>query len=278
MKKLFLFVAVVISAISAIASDQFYVIMKDGSAKSFPSDKVDSITFDAPQIANTKGFSVLMAEIDKLKKEIEVLKSNGGGSNITSPDLGSLNGHDYVDLDLPSGLKWATMNVGATKPEEYGDYFAWGEVKTKDSYDWDNCTTKEKTESQLLSASIIGKNCRLTAKYDAASQNWGGKWRMPTTAEFQELRIYCTWTWSEYEGVYGYKVSSSRNGKSIFLPAAGSFDRTSNYYEGERGYYWCSNMYTLLLSSSYYFSFDSESFNSSYSSRSSGRPVRPVSE
>ena len=136
------------------------------------------------------------------------------------------NGHEYVDLGLPSGLKWATCNVGATAPEEYGDYFAWGETETKATYDlsnykWCNGTyesmTKYCTNSEY---GIVDNKTTLELSDDAARVNWGGSWRMPTKAEQDELRNTdnCTWEWTTQNGVNGYKVTSKKNGNSIFLP------------------------------------------------------------
>jgi len=282
MKKLFLFVAVVISAISAIASDQFYVIMKDGSVESYPTDKVDSISFDDPQIAKIMGFNDMAREIAdmseeiaKMKKEIADLKSNQGNCGETIR-----NDFEYVDLGLPSGLKWATMNIGASSPEEYGDYFAWGEVKIKDSYDSDNSITFNKTPSELESASIIGKDGNLTAQYDAASQNWGGKWRMPTSAEFDELKNNCTWTWTTLGGVNGYKVASkvADNNNWIFLPAAGCRYGTSSDRVGSYGVYLSSSVYGSSSKSAYYLFFDSSNKVAASVDRESGLTVRPVTE
>ena len=138
-------------------------------------------------------------------------------------------GHEWVDLGLPSGLKWATCNVGASCPEEYGDYFAWGETSTKSNYDYDNCASMYKSWGD------IGGN----SSRDAATANWGGSWRMPTKAEFEELKDNCTWTWTTQNGKNGYKVTG-KNGQSIFLPAAGSRDGDTLCRDGEGGYYWSS--------------------------------------
>ena len=127
-----------------------------------------------------------------------------------------INGHEYVDLGLPSGLKWATCNIGATKPEEYGDFFAWGEDNTKKEYTSNNCKTIKK---RLLGA-IIERNGFFinTPKY-----RWGGSWRMPNEIDILELITNCTWTWTIRDSVKGMNITG-KNGNSIFLPAAGYYD------------------------------------------------------
>ena len=193
------------------------------------------------------------------------------------------NGHGYVDLGLPSGLKWATMNVGAESPEDYGDYFAWGETTTKSTYDWDTykwCEGDYDTQTKYCTDSYYGtvdNKTILDLSDDAANVNWGGDWRMPTKAEQDELRSECTWTRGTLNGVQGYKVTSKSNGNSIFLPAAGCHSSLGLYAAGSVGYYWSSSLYT---SSSYYasnFNFNSGNVGSGGNSRYYGQSVRPVS-
>ena len=141
------------------------------------------------------------------------------------------NDHEYVDLGL--SVKWATCNVGATSPAAHGDYFAWGETKTKDTYSMDNSETYYLTISDLQEQGYIDENGNLTPEHDAARVNWGGSWRMPTKAEQEELSTKCTWTKTTQNGVSGYNVKGP-NGNSIFLPAAGYRIGTalSNAYSG----------------------------------------------
>lgn len=135
--------------------------------------------------------------------------------------------HEYVDLGLPSGTKWATCNVGADSPEEYGDYFAWGETTPKEVYNWSTykwCNGSETALTKYCTKSdygIVDNKTVLDLADDAANANWGGNWRMPTDAELIELKDNCTWKWATQKGVNGYKVISKKNGNSIFLPAAG---------------------------------------------------------
>lgn len=178
-----------------------------------------------------------------------------------------INGHEYVDLGLPSGLKWATCNVGANSPSEYGDYYAWGETTTKTSYTYENSKTYNKKIGD------IGGN----ASYDAARANWGGTWRMPTKEEFDELLNKCTWTWTTQGGKKGCKVTGP-NGNSIFLPAAGFRGGTSLYRAGAVGPYWSSMLYESSTLDSYYLYFCNDGCLSSKSDRSYGLSVRPVSE
>ena len=156
----------------------------------------------------------------------------------------SENGHEYVDLGL--SVKWATMNVGASSSEDYGDYFAWGETEPKDVYDWNTykwCNGSSSTLTKYNTDSYYGtvdNKTQLDLTDDAAYMNWGGAWRMPTDAELTELREQCTWTWTSQNGVNGYKVTSKSNGNSIFLPASGS----SLNNAGSMGFYWSSSLYT----------------------------------
>lgn len=192
-------------------------------------------------------------------------------------------GHEYVDLGLPSGLKWATMNIGATKPEEYGKYFAWGEVKVKNSYDKTNSITystsaNDKNVDKLKSAAIIGESGNLTAKYDAATVNWSENWRMPTKAEFEELRENCTWVWSTINGVVGYKVESKKTGNNnwIFLPATGYYNGSLNDSKGNLGLYWSSTIYDNLSYYAYGLNFNPKSGITAEYDRYYGRTIRPV--
>ena len=191
----------------------------------------------------------------------------------------SNDGHEYVDLGLPSGLKWATCNVGANNPEDYGNYYAWGETATKSEYTTYNSLTYELGISELQAQGIIDGNNNLTPQHDAARVNWGGDWRMPTKAEQQELINNCTWEWTTQNGVKGCKVTGT-NGNSIFLPVAGYRSGSSLHYDGEYGSYWSSTPYD--------YNYDRDAcglhFGDGYEyvnwtlARFSGLPVRPVSE
>ena len=196
---------------------------------------------------------------------------------------GSENGYEYVDLGL--SVKWATCNVGATKPEEYGDYFAWGETEPKSTYDWSTykwCNGSYDTQTKYCIDSYYGtvdnKN-QLELSDDAARANWGGSWRMPTKAEQDELREQCTWTWTSQNGVYGYKVTSKKSGytnKSIFLPAAGYRDDSSFDYAGSYGDYWSSSLYSDLSRYAHGLGFHSSDVYCYSDFRSYGQSVRPV--
>jgi hypothetical protein len=172
-------------------------------------------------------------------------------TSIEENGVGKHKGHEYVDLGLPSGLKWATCNVGADSPEEYGDYFAWGEVEPKPTYDWStykygtdwNQLTKYCYDRDYGKDGFTDTKTVLDPGDDAATMNWGGTWRMPTIAEQQELIDNCKWNWTTQNGVSGYKVTGP-NGNSIFLPAAGYMYEGTLCRDGSRGHYWSSSLYT----------------------------------
>ena len=199
----------------------------------------------------------------------------------TLPIEETLNGYTWVDLGLPSGTKWATCNVGATTPEEYGDYFAWGETSTKETYDEDNCPTYGLYMPTLETQGYIDSEDKLTPQYDAATANWGGSWRMPTSSELNELHTNCTWTWTAQNGVNGYKVTGP-SGASIFLPAAGARFESSLHNAGSYGSYWSSTpkdhygWHTEDCASALIFDSGWQLVDNDDRNRSYGRSVRPV--
>jgi hypothetical protein len=204
------------------------------------------------------------------------------------------NDHEWVDLGLT--VKWATCNVGASSPEEYGNYYAWGEISTKNYYSWEDYkfrvsgnTRDNVTFSKYNTVSGRGtEDNRMQLDYsdDAACANWGGKWRMPSDEEFKELMTQCDWTWITSNGTTGYVVKSRKNGKSIFLPAAGVW-RGSSLDEGYSagsyyGFYWSSSLYADFPWTAFSVGFDLyygfSRFDMFYIDRDSGLPIRPVTE
>ena len=204
------------------------------------------------------------------------------------PVSGTYNGHDYVDLGLPSGLMWAAYNVGATKPEEYGGYYAWGEIEEKEEYSWETykwCKGSFTTQTKYCTSSYHGavdNKTVLDPEDDVAHVKWGGSWRMPTKAELDELLTNCTWTWTTLNGVNGYKVTSKTNGNSIFLPAAGERYGTDLSDSGSRGGYWSSSLNGNYSNSACYLYFYRGCYNwgdiGDSGRRYYGHSVRPVSE
>ena len=210
---------------------------------------------------------------EKARKEAEEKAAERKRQEAANSSSGTIAGHKYVDLGLPSGLKWATCNVGANSPEDYGDYYAWGETSTKSNYTDKNSTTYGKAMSD------IGGN----PKYDVASAKWGSSWRLPTKAEFDELcnEDNCTWLWTTQGGKNGYKVISKRNGNSIFLPAAVRRYGTSPDRAGSRssGFYWSSTpYYSRTYHHAYYLYFYSYDRYTDWGYRCNGLSVRPVSK
>ncbi len=190
--------------------------------------------------------------------------------------------YTYVDLGLESGTKWATYNVGATKPTEYGDYFAWGETWPKEEYSWSTykwCKGSKSSMTKYCTTSDYGtvdNKTVLDAEDDAATANLGSAWRMPTTEELRELIDGCSWKWVEDfngSGVNGQLGTSKANGSTIFLPAAGRRFDTDLYYVG---YYWLSSLSESLPidACSLYFFDGSIDWSSNY--RYCGQSVRAV--
>lgn len=233
---------------------------------------------------NTSAAAALAQIIQKL----EELKGNIGGGDTPST-------MEYVDLGLPSGLKWAKCNLGASKPSDYGDYYAWGETEPKTEYtwatykwmqtgqsDWKHITKYTfpdgKTEGIWYApdGTFIGDGkTTLEAADDAATAKLGLPWCMPTSDEIMELLDNCTWTWTTQDGINGYEVKGP-NGNSIFLPAAGYRCPSELFDAGSWGYYWSSSLNTAYSFSARYLYFGSGERGWDNSYRYFGFPVRPV--
>ncbi len=254
-----------------------------------------------PPVTMTKGFTVTVTDSQDNQTEIKTNKAQTiTRSNLLRMPAVTIEGaaadeHQYVDLGLTSGLKWATCNIGADAPEEYGDYFAWAETEPyysslaplawkdgKTGYSWGTytwCEGSYNTQTKYCvsnSFGIVDNKTVLEAEDDAAYANWGSSWRMPTDDEWTELMTECDWTWTTLNGVNGRLVTGP-NHNSIFLPAAGSWFETDLEDTGAVGLYWSSSLGTT---SDYGWctSLDSYSlFHTSYC-RFFGQSIRPVKD
>ena len=241
--------------------------MKDGTRKLA---KIQKIYYITPEY-RVSGF---------IDKEINRKTLSKPNAKLTENRIFSHNGYNYVDLGL--SVKWATCNIGASKPEGYGYYFAWGETEPKTTYDWttykwcrgSNATlTKYNTDNDY---GIVDNQIQLELSDDAARVILGGNWRVPTKAEQEELRMKCTWTVTTINGVNGYKVTSKGNGNSIFLPAAGFRSFSSLQNAGQIGCYWSSSLYTREPISALYGQLYLSDADSKFANRYYGLSVRPV--
>ena len=193
-----------------------------------------------------------------------------------------------IDLGLPSGIKWASCNVGATTPEGYGDYYAWGETEPKENYNWatykytydgkNNQMTKYCNDTKFGNNGFTDNKTTLDPEDDVTIVDWGEEWRMPTDAEWTELRENCIWTWTTQNGVNGYNVASRTNGNSIFLPPAGYRSNAKYHYVGSIGYYWSSSLSERRSNEAGGVYFDSKYVERRDYNRDYGKPVRPVQD
>ena len=240
----------------------------------------------------------LQANPDNLGKEVKlygyVLKYFGvpGLKNVTNYIfIDTHEQHAYVDLGLPSGTLWATCNIGAENPEDYGDYFAWGETEGynsgKTTFDWSTykwCEGSENTMTKYCTNSNYGFNgftddkTELDLEDDAAYVNWGPAWRMPSIEQCEELinSNYTTTEWTTQNGVNGRKITSKTNGNSIFLPAAGYRGNSSLNTAGSYGNYRSRMLDTSILSDARDLGFGSNNIYMYNFGRYDGQSVRPV--
>ena len=279
-----------ISITSATANGQ---ITSDGGSSITEYGIVYSTSHN-PTISNTKiksnicdSTGLFTCELTNLKKQttyyVRAYAINEKGTAYGN-EVSFKADYQYVDLGL--SVKWATCNVGATKPKEPGDYFAWGETNPKDYYDWSNykwcnggssyLTKYCDKSSYAYASSYVDKIYVLQLSDDAARANWGGNWRMPLKSEFDELYTSCTWKSTTLNGTAGYLVTG-KNGKSIFLPKAGDKHQGSLEDLGSYGYYWSS---TVCPSSSDTYPYRAYAYGNgnriSQFLRCCGLPVRPV--
>ena len=188
--------------------------------------------------------------------------------------------HEYVDLGLPSGTLWATCNVGASKPEDFGDYFAWGEIEPKATYEYENYKwgTKEGNVTKYCTNSywgVVDNKLELLPEDDAATANWGSNWCMPSFDQFNELKNsdYTTIEQTTLNGVDGVKVTSKKNGKTLFFPEAGEYWYGKCSHNG-MGTYWTRSVEETGSTAAYVV--DSYSDSWGVRPRPTGYPVRPV--
>lgn len=209
-----------------------------------------------------------------LDKEFTTLSGGGGGS------------HEWVNLDLPSGTLWATCNVGATTPEECGDYFAWGETQSKDYYDWNTyqyCNGRDSTMTKYCCNPNYGYNgftdslTNLLPEDDVATVNWGSDWRIPTKDEWQELIDNTTSVWTTQNGVNG-RLFTDSYGNSLFLPAVGSrLYNTPGCVDNINGGYHSSSLFSFYPNYRWSIGFtNAGNCNMGWGDRRHGCPVRPV--
>ena len=197
------------------------------------------------------------------------------GYNYVFYNIYGLNGHDYVNLGLPSGNVWATCNVGASNPEGYGDYFAWGEVSTKSSYTWENYIYGSGTYSKYNDTDGLK---RLQKTDDPAAVNMSGHWRIPSTLDIQELIDETTQSWETLNGVNGKRFTGS-NGNSIFIPAGGYKSNSSTNYSGTSGFLWTAKIgIDNQIANGTFFNIGNSTYSGSLNtmSRFVGCPVRGV--
>ena len=232
-----------------------------------------------------KFFSIVIC-LSVLLFSAAALSSCGDDDNDEKGTDGSGKGaavHEMVDLGLPSGLLWATCNVGASTPYEDGSYFAWGETTPKSDYDWDTykwCDGSKNTLTKYCDSSACGKDgfadgkAVLDAEDDAATANWGADYRMPTYEEFSELCDNCEWAWDDDHN--GYTVTG-KNGKSIFLPASGFRYGDILNDHGSVGNYWDATVRSVYANDASYLDFGSSKYTTHYyDDRCLGHTVRPV--
>lgn len=240
------------------------------------------ITFDVAEGSGSSSINIHIEEnTDKsYRSGIVTITAGSAKRQITVGQESSYyRDHQFVDLGLPSGLLWATCNIGASNPEEAGGYYAWGETTTKSNYDWS--TYKHGTEYNKLTKYCIytsygtkdGKKT-LESSDDVASVQWNSGWRMPTSSEFDELRTKCTWKYGYMlNNVKGYLVTGL-NGNSLFLPLVGYY----NGYTHETGFYpyWTSSLDETNNHYALYFYLDTQPIKGMV--RIYGCPVRAVAK
>lgn len=261
--------------------------------------RVDRATIENLSYSDIKSHTLVRdkAAVDLYGPEAEngvlVYETNSGsaGDSNTNPSAVSNNEkttHDYVDLGL--SVKWATCNVGADKPEDNGNLYAWGETEVKEQYTvrtskWGSMPFSLKKYNINSEQGTVDNKTTLDLEDDVAHVTWGGNWRMPTREEMDELHDNCTWEWTAINGVNGYRVTSKKQGytdRSIFLPAAG-YKANGRYEYGSNGNYWSRSLMTdpygdgnVICGTAACIRFNNNQANVGWEARDAGLSIRPV--
>lgn len=271
------------------------ITLSDASAKTVTLDCGAGVTLDSetatpfiialPPMTMTGGFTVVVTDSESKQMEI----SSSRSQTITRSNLLKMPAVNYVGtmpmavpeaVDLGLSVKWASFNIGASAPEEYGNYYAWGETETKldykkSTYKWGaSSLSLTKYNTDVFYGEVDNKTV-LDPEDDVAHVKLGGKWRMPTDAEWTELSTSCLLLSETQNGVNGILVSAP-NGHSIFLPFAGLMDWTDLYDAGSRGYYWSSSLNTDAPLAAWHFFLYASIIERGEYNRSYGHSVRPV--
>lgn len=242
------------------------------------------------------GITIILNTSDKkatttLENSITIRRSTFGILDKMDDGLAYVDTKDYsvpeiVDLGL--SVKWSSFNLGASTPEEYGDFFSWGEIGSKSDYNWSsyrwcngnyNSLTKYCSNTSYGAAGFVDNYSELELDDDAPHTLLGDKWRMPTSEEWAELKDNCNWDWTTINGVKGMKVSSKLSGyvdKWIFFPAAGYIDGSNGYDSGLYGYYWSSSLNEGNPRNAYFSGFSSGGVGIHSDNRCGGFSIRPV--
>lgn len=269
------------------ASDEITLTCADPVALGASESDCTSFWFALPPTDFSAGFTISVSGPGGVfekstSKPVSITRNHMSRMAPTAVTLAPA-GPEAVDLGL--SVKWAAFNVGATTPEEAGEYYAWGEITPKAQYDWTSYLWCEGDYNKLTkycsqySYGKVDSKRTLDSDDDVASHEWGGSWRMPTNEEWNELIDSCDWKWCTENGVNGYRVTSKVSGhtdKSIFLPAAGEKAETSLSAVGSEGVYWSSNTVSGMSFYAYYLSFTSGGVETNGTARYFGFPVRPV--
>ncbi len=238
-RKILVILAMTLGALCTYAENNFYVILKDGSANSYPLDNVDSLSFDVPDGSKVVGLSDLLKKYEELESRVAYLEANCcKDSNRPSPAL--MWAKDTVTIeemkaftdgvetvDMGGNVLWATKNVGANESYEFGDYFAWGEPLTKEIYSNETCVTNYKNRDTLLKMGYVDTTYNLVAKYDVATVNWGEQYRMPTYEDIEQLdknsevKFYVIVDEKNGKEYRGNLIKSKITGNLIFMPEVG---------------------------------------------------------
>ncbi|MBR5593838.1 MAG: fimbrillin family protein [Bacteroidaceae bacterium] len=288
--------SVTLSADEEIFVEKGYIDLSVATPSIVPTQTTSSLKLDLKNVTTTAAnedvvINFMMAPVDMSGKTLTIRNGNAE-AKVNAKNFEKGKAYQLVAqlaplpqvceaIDLGLSVKWATCNVGATKPEEFGGHYAWGETEEKENYSWETykwCNgsyykmTKYCTNSNY---GTVDNKTTLDLKDDVANVKWGGSWRMPTSSELKELSNNCIWEWTTLYGVSGYNVTGP-NGNSIFLPAARRSDDTALDGCDGLGYYWSSSLHNDYNNNAYSLDFDGERYGRNYNYRNYRQSVRPV--